>query len=113
MRDYAARLPGLDIFTQKLVVRDARGWQITDCGRTVLDQLEGRCPPRADALATPGPSAPLSDEVCEVIEYRSDLPESLQPRPRLTVIQGGRTKLRRELAAAGKAAVAKGAALRP
>jgi len=36
----AARAPGLDIFTQRLVLRDATGWQITDAGRALLASVE-------------------------------------------------------------------------
>ncbi len=40
LRSLAARVPDLDIFGQKLVVRDNSGWQITAEGKTVLDLLE-------------------------------------------------------------------------
>ena len=36
----AARAPGLDIFSQALVVRDAAGWQITAAGRALLTSIE-------------------------------------------------------------------------
>jgi hypothetical protein len=36
----AARAPGLDIFSQALVVRDAAGWQITAAGRSLLTSIE-------------------------------------------------------------------------
>jgi len=35
-----ARAPGLDIFSQSLVVRDAQGWQITEAGRALLSTIE-------------------------------------------------------------------------
>ena len=34
--------PDLGIFTQRLVVRDDAGWQITDTGLRLLAELEGR-----------------------------------------------------------------------
>jgi hypothetical protein len=37
----AARAPGLDIFSQALVVRDTAGWQITAAGRTLLTSIDG------------------------------------------------------------------------
>ena len=40
----AARAPGLDIFSQALVLRDTDGWQITDAGRTLLASIETRAP---------------------------------------------------------------------
>jgi hypothetical protein len=36
----AARAPQLDIFGSAFVLRDDRGWQITDVGRQFLDWLE-------------------------------------------------------------------------
>ncbi len=36
----AARAPGLDIFTQALVLRDRSGWQITEAGRVLLALIE-------------------------------------------------------------------------
>jgi hypothetical protein len=41
LRRLAARAPGLDIFGQRLVLRDSAGWQITPEGRAFLDWLEG------------------------------------------------------------------------
>jgi hypothetical protein len=35
-----ARAPGLDIFSQSLVVRDTQGWQITEAGRALLAAIE-------------------------------------------------------------------------
>jgi hypothetical protein len=58
----ASRAPGLEIFTQGLVLRDIEGWQITDAGRVLLAILEsptfqpisiGR--PIEPALAPDGP----------------------------------------------------------
>ena len=36
----AARVPGLDIFTQAFVLRDKSGWQITEAGRALLASIE-------------------------------------------------------------------------
>src|SRR5258705_9872870 len=49
----AARAPGLDIFSQALVLRDDSGWQITDSGRALLASLEK--PPRVVATSDQGP----------------------------------------------------------
>lgn len=38
----AARVPNLDIFSQKLVERVNGGWRITEEGRTLLDLMEAR-----------------------------------------------------------------------
>src|SRR5207245_3837464 len=40
----AARAPGLDIFSQALVLRDDSGWQITDAGRALLASVEKPIP---------------------------------------------------------------------
>ncbi|MGY4513358.1 hypothetical protein [Bradyrhizobium sp. USDA 3650] len=40
MKSLAERAPQLDIFAQRLVVRDAGDWIITDEGRAVLEALE-------------------------------------------------------------------------
>jgi hypothetical protein len=40
MKRLAERAPGLDIFSSSFVVRDDRGWQITDRGKQFLSMLE-------------------------------------------------------------------------
>jgi hypothetical protein len=40
MKRLAGRAPNLDIFSSRYVVRDARGWQITDAGRAFLTAIE-------------------------------------------------------------------------
>jgi hypothetical protein len=40
LKRLAARAPGLDIFGQRLVLRDSSGWQITPEGMAFLDRLE-------------------------------------------------------------------------
>ncbi|MCG6205579.1 hypothetical protein LPW26_13090 [Rhodopseudomonas sp. HC1] len=113
MRSYAARMPGLDIFTQKLVVRDRRGWQITETGRAVLDRLE--CRYHADPASHESEPDHESYAMAEPVEpsrNQLDPAAAVQPRPQLTVIQGGRIKLRKDLAT-GKGSLPKGAALRP
>jgi hypothetical protein len=58
----AARAPGLDIFSQSLILRDSEGWQITDAGRALLASVETPIQMTADneqpqeAVATPSPS---------------------------------------------------------
>ena len=61
----AARAPKLDIFSDRLVVRDDTGWRITDKGRQFLVSLEAPItvtsgqepPPKADATAMVSPPA--------------------------------------------------------
>src|SRR5258705_1682792 len=62
----AARAPGLDIFGQGLVLRDATGWQITDAGRALLSSVETPIPTAAEVelalktlvTLTPIPASP-------------------------------------------------------
>ena len=49
----AARAPGLDIFSQALVLRDADGWQITNAGRTLLASIEMRVPTTPESEQIP------------------------------------------------------------
>jgi hypothetical protein len=43
----AARAPGLDIFSQKLVLREPTGWQITAAGLELVASIEKPVPPVA------------------------------------------------------------------
>jgi len=60
MKRLAAGAPDLDIFEQRLVVRDRGGWQLTDDGRAAFCSLEGLAasdlfsgsPPLADIAPT-------------------------------------------------------------
>src|SRR6266567_5207731 len=40
MRRLAARVPQVDLFGQRLVLRDETGWKLTDAGREVLRFVE-------------------------------------------------------------------------
>ena len=63
LRRLAARAPGLDIFDQRLVLRDNSGWQITPEGRAFLDWLESAAAsanvPVVESLVTPPEQPPL------------------------------------------------------
>jgi len=57
MKRLAERAPDLDIFDQKLVVREPDVWNITEEGRSFLAILEGRRAATEDiALAEPSPA---------------------------------------------------------
>ena len=58
LRRLAARAPGLDIFGQRLILRDSSGWQITPEGRAFLDWLERGASRAIAPLAEPSPNAP-------------------------------------------------------
>ena len=55
LKRLAARAPGLDIFGQKLVLRDSSGWQITLEGRAFLDWLETSAASANLPVAEPSP----------------------------------------------------------
>jgi len=114
MRMLAARVQGLDIFSQKLVVRDALGWRITAAGRAMLDRLEDRHVLAAEVVREDERAAPpvSAAEQLDGWEFQSDLLTTSQSRPQLTLIQGGRTRPREGIASPG-GKPAKGAASRP
>ena len=64
----AARTPGLDIFSQGMVLRSSGGWQITDAGRAFLIESE--------VLISSQPQEPLP----EAVEARAP-PAALPPAP--------------------------------
>jgi hypothetical protein len=53
MRRLAARAPKLEIFADALVLRDERGWSITDLGRQFLAALEAPTSAKAEAQEQP------------------------------------------------------------
>jgi hypothetical protein len=52
MRQLAARAPKLEIFGDRFVLRDGRGWCITDSGRQFVASLEAPIPARAEHQAS-------------------------------------------------------------
>lgn len=74
MKCLAARAPGLDIFTSGYVLRNDRGWQITDPGREFLRSIEVPAP--AEPTREPLPPEPadkatpdLSRNVIHIATY--------------------------------------------
>jgi hypothetical protein len=55
MKRLAARAPDLDIFGQRLVVRDSSGWQLTGAGRAALASLETIGPYQVTVANAPEP----------------------------------------------------------
>jgi hypothetical protein len=55
----AARVPGLDIFSQSLILRDNEGWQITNAGRALLAAIEKPVPAMAHSDQGPEAVAPV------------------------------------------------------
>jgi hypothetical protein len=78
----AAGVPQLDIFGSAYVLRDDRGWQITDSGRQFLDSLEA-----------PSAAAGRSMQQCEADDIAVvTIPIPVQPALRL-VVDNTRTPL--------------------
>ena len=57
LKRLAARAPGLDVFGQRLILRDSSGWQITPQGTAFLDWLESGAAFANVPLAAPSPNA--------------------------------------------------------
>ena len=57
----AARAPGLDIFGQRLILRDSSGWQITPEGRAFLDWLERGAASANVPVTEPSPNTRFSE----------------------------------------------------
>jgi hypothetical protein len=66
----AARAPKLDIFADSFVLRDDRGWQITESGRQFLASLE--------APLSIGPEAAQASETATTKEAQSQAPPPLR-----------------------------------
>lgn len=60
----ATRIPGLDIFTQGFVQREAGGWRITEKGRAALELMEPRINhgPVTESITAPASTAPTPQE---------------------------------------------------
>jgi hypothetical protein len=91
----AARAPGLDIFSQFLVLRDADGWQITDAGRTLLASIE-----------TIVPRAPESEQAPEAVATPATAPTLLALPLRLVDVNRRRPRKRRRTGRIRPSAVA-------
>jgi hypothetical protein len=66
----AARLPGLEIFSQGLVERLDGGWRITEAGRSALDRMERKPAPAESAQAqitVPEPSPAIAQPASLVV----------------------------------------------
>jgi hypothetical protein len=75
MRRLAARAPKLEIFVDGFVLRNDRGWCITDPGRQFLASLEAPVPAQAEKQAQPsGPRVPVVSA-----------PSQVQPTLRLVI----------------------------
>ena len=91
MKLLAAHAPGLDIFGQSLVLRDAGGWLITDAGRVLLGSIE-----------TLARTAPKPEELLESVAVAS---APIAPAP-IRLVHVGRRRPRRDRPSRRAAAVA-------
>jgi hypothetical protein len=89
----AAGAPQLDIFGSAYVLRDDRGWQITDSGRQLLDSMEAQCAAggreeqqcEADGAATPIMRTPVQPALRLVVDNtRAPLSDREFEQPRRT-----------------------------
>jgi hypothetical protein len=71
MRSLANRAPNLDIFSDKLILREQGGWQITDIGRQFLSTLEAPIPEVQTERSSDGPATAV--------------PKAIQPLLRIVV----------------------------
>jgi hypothetical protein len=79
----AARAPGLDIFSQALVLRDDTGWQITDAGRALLASVE-----------KPIPTMKGDEQATEAVVTLTPIPAS----PPIRLVGGSQRRPRRRAA---------------
>jgi hypothetical protein len=70
----AARVPGLEIFSQGLVERRDGGWRLTDAGRSALELMERKpAAPEVSQVAAPEPSpAPAIPHLASPINAAPD-----------------------------------------
>lgn len=80
----AARVPGLDIFSQALIERISGGWKITDKGRAVLDLMEQRPVDPLPVSISP-PPAPVTPGKSTVLIRAGRSRSELARRRRLRV----------------------------
>jgi hypothetical protein len=80
----AGRVPDLDLFSQKLIEREAGGWKITAKGRAVLEVMEAR----------PAVSEPIKEQLVEATSTAVPRPVSV-PALRQPVDRAERRRERR------------------
>ncbi|WP_063694828.1 hypothetical protein [Bradyrhizobium stylosanthis] len=88
----AARVPGLDIFSQALIERISGGWKITDKGRAVLDLMEQRPADPLPVSISP-PPAPVTQGK-STVQIRAGRSRSELARRRLLRVPRRRTQIR-------------------
>jgi hypothetical protein len=86
-----ARAPGLDIFSQSLVVRDSDGWRITDAGLALLATIERPF------------SAPVREGMQEAVSEQP-LYATSAPMPHFTIARRRRSRRRRKPVSARRTA---------
>src|SRR5437764_963384 len=82
----AARVPGLDIFSQGLVVRESGGWKITSDGRAVLEFMEAR--PVIDEPLNTAPAENAAGQVPPLRHRPRSTPSPRRRRCRRQRLQG-------------------------
>jgi hypothetical protein len=83
----AARAPRLDIFADSFVLRDEKGWQITDGGRQFLATLEAPLPIASEPAQEPerdmtkAPLSPAPSPLRLVVNNENPLPDGREAGP--------------------------------
>jgi hypothetical protein len=80
----AARAPKLDIFADSFVLRDDKGWHITEGGRQFLASLEAPLPIAAEPVQAPEakqPRSPALPKLRLVVNNEKQPPDGREERP--------------------------------
>jgi hypothetical protein len=83
----AARAPKLDIFADSFVLRDDRGWQITESGRKFLASLEAplsigsKSAQAPETATTKEPQSPAPSPLRLVVNNEKQPPDGREPGP--------------------------------
>lgn len=83
----ASNAPGLDIFTEGFVVRDASGWQISEAGRLALRRMDSISP------ALPDPPVAVKPAIA-IVARRASAPLPSSPAKLIHITERRRLPLR-------------------
>lgn len=91
MKRMLARAPGLDIFGQQLVLRDAQGWRLTDAGRAMLARIEpANAEIPSDAAPHPADETPAITPGPAPASQPRESERMARPQRNFVIIEGGR-----------------------
>ncbi|WP_157043278.1 hypothetical protein [Rhodopseudomonas palustris] len=100
MNQMLARAPQLDIFGQRLVVRNAHGWEVTAAGRELLSTIEvvnvdapRSAVPTAEASAEMADTTAVANSPASPAAPDSERQRSARPQRNFVIIEGGKSLL--------------------